>query len=96
MARSKSNPQVVLRPQDLVVVLRLALERGSVPTYATLATELTRKGDWVRVRPGFKRCARILSPLGLGELSTQTVNPPVAFNAACGAVWSPTTAPAIT
>ena len=40
MARSKSNPQVVLRPQDLVVMLRLALERGSVPTYATLATEL--------------------------------------------------------
>ena len=40
MARSKANPQVVLRPQDLVVVLRLALERGSVPTYATLATEL--------------------------------------------------------
>ena len=40
MTRSKSNPQVVLRPQDLVVMLRLALERGSVPTYATLATEL--------------------------------------------------------
>lgn len=40
MARSKSNPQIVLRPQDLVVVLRLALERGPAPTYATLATEL--------------------------------------------------------
>ena len=40
MARAKSNPQVVLRPQDLVVVLRLALERGPAPTYATLATEL--------------------------------------------------------
>lgn len=40
MARSKSNPQVVLRPQDLVVLLRLALERGPAPTYAALATEL--------------------------------------------------------
>lgn len=40
MVRSKSNPQIVLRPQDLVVVLRLALERGPAPTYAALATEL--------------------------------------------------------
>ena len=40
MARAKSNPQVVLRPQDLVVLLRLALERGPAPTYATLAAEL--------------------------------------------------------
>ena len=40
MARSKSNPQVVLRPQDLVVLLRLALERGPAPTYAALANEL--------------------------------------------------------
>lgn len=40
MARAKSNPQVVLRPQDLVVLLRLALERGPAPTYAALAAEL--------------------------------------------------------
>ncbi len=40
MARSKSNPQVVLRPQDLVVLLRLALEQGPAPTYAGLAAEL--------------------------------------------------------
>lgn len=40
MARSKSNPQVVLRPQDLVILLRLALERGPAPTYAALAAEL--------------------------------------------------------
>ena len=40
MAGSKSNPQVVLRPQDLVVLLRLALVRGSTPSYATLATDL--------------------------------------------------------
>ncbi|WP_291993037.1 hypothetical protein [Candidatus Accumulibacter sp. ACC003] len=40
MPRPKSNPQVVLRPQDLVVLLRLALERGPAPTYAALAAEL--------------------------------------------------------
>lgn len=38
--RSKSNPQIVLRPQDLVVLLRLALEPGTAPTYAALAGEL--------------------------------------------------------
>lgn len=40
MYRSKSNPQVVLRPQDLVVLLRLSLERGAPPTYAALSAEL--------------------------------------------------------
>lgn len=40
MARQKSNPQVALRPQDLVVLLRLALEHGPAPTYASLAAEL--------------------------------------------------------
>ena len=40
MYRSKSNPQLVLRPQDLVVLLRLSLERDSAPTYAALGEEL--------------------------------------------------------
>lgn len=40
MARAKSNPQAVLRPQDLLVALRLTLERGPAPTYAALAAEL--------------------------------------------------------
>lgn len=40
MYRPKSNPQVVLRPQDLVVMLRLALEKGPAPTYAELGAEL--------------------------------------------------------
>ena len=40
MARPASNPQPVLRPQDLVVLLRLALEPGSPPSYATLGAEL--------------------------------------------------------
>ena len=40
MARTASNPQPVLRPQDLVVLLRLALEPGSPPSYSALATDL--------------------------------------------------------
>jgi hypothetical protein len=40
MARSKSNPQIILRPQDLVVLLRLSLEPGAAPSYAVLAEEL--------------------------------------------------------
>ena len=40
MPRPKSNPQIVLRPQDLVVLFRLALERGAVPSYSALAADL--------------------------------------------------------
>jgi hypothetical protein len=40
VARSKSNPQVVLRPQDLMVLMRLVLDRGPMPSYAGLAAEL--------------------------------------------------------
>jgi hypothetical protein len=40
MAGAKSNPQIVLRPQDLLVLLRLALERAAAPTYAVLAADL--------------------------------------------------------
>lgn len=40
MPRPRSNPQIVLRPQDLIVLLRLSLEQSSAPTYATLAAEL--------------------------------------------------------
>ena len=40
MHSSRSKPQIVLRPQDVVVLLRLSLQRGPTPTYATLVTEL--------------------------------------------------------
>lgn len=42
MARSKSNPQLVLRPQDLMVLLRLALvgDEDDAPGYAALAADL--------------------------------------------------------
>ena len=40
MSRAISNPQMVLRPQDVVVLLRLSLAADGVPTYAALAEEL--------------------------------------------------------
>lgn len=40
MPRVKSNPQQVLRPQDLVVLFRLALDSGPAPSYAALGAEL--------------------------------------------------------
>lgn len=40
MSRSISNPQIALRPQDVVVLLRLSLCTDGVPTYAALADEL--------------------------------------------------------
>ena len=40
MPRPRSSRQVALRPQDLVVLFRLALEHGPAPTHAALAAEL--------------------------------------------------------
>jgi hypothetical protein len=40
MSKPKSNPQLVLRPQDVVVLLRLSIKSQAVPTYAKLAEEL--------------------------------------------------------
>ncbi len=40
MYHSKTNPQIVLRPQDLVVLLRLSLVHEAAPSYASLADEL--------------------------------------------------------
>ena len=40
MAAGKSNPQPTLRPQDLLVLLRLALQDGPAPPYAALAAGL--------------------------------------------------------
>lgn len=43
MPNAKSNPQQVLRPQDLLVLLRLSLVRPAddTPSYAALAAELS-------------------------------------------------------
>ena len=40
MYRSRINPQIVLKPQDLVVLLRLSLAHGEGHTYSSLASEL--------------------------------------------------------
>jgi hypothetical protein len=42
MARAKANPQLVLRPQDLLVLLRLSLvpPQEDAPAYAALAADL--------------------------------------------------------
>ena len=40
MARTKGNPQIVLRPQDLLVLLRLTLAEDKAPSYAALAADL--------------------------------------------------------
>lgn len=55
MYRSKSNPQVVLRPQDLVVLLRLSLEQGPSPTYAALGSEMGLTAS--EVHAGLERAA---------------------------------------
>jgi hypothetical protein len=40
MAQPKTNPQLVLRPQDLLVLMRLTLVATDAPSYATLAADL--------------------------------------------------------
>lgn len=40
MYRPRKNPQIALKPQDLVVLLRLSLAREQVPGYAELAADL--------------------------------------------------------
>ncbi len=55
MYHAKSNPQIVLRPQDVVVLLRLSLESGAPPTYAALAQELSLTAS--EVHAGLGRAA---------------------------------------
>jgi hypothetical protein len=40
MSHAKTNPQIVLRPEDLVVLLRLLLAPDGASSYAVLAGEL--------------------------------------------------------
>ena len=40
MARTKGNPQIILRPQDLLVLLRHTLAGDEAPSYAALAADL--------------------------------------------------------
>ena len=67
MYRGQSNPQIVLRPQDLVVLLRLALTPGEVPTYAALAAELGMTAS--EIHAGLERAvlARLAHKDGAGK-----------------------------
>ena len=67
MYRGQSNPQIVLRPQDLVVLLRLALTPGEVPTYAALAAELGLTAS--EIHAGLERAvlARLARKDGAGK-----------------------------
>lgn len=56
MPRPKSNPQMVLRPQDLVILLRLALAEGPPPTYAQLGAQLGMTAS--EVHAGIERALR--------------------------------------
>ena len=67
MYRGQSNPQIVLRPQDLVVLLRLALTPGEVPTNAALAAELGLTAS--EIHAGLERAvlARLARKDGAGK-----------------------------
>ena len=69
MTSAKSNPQVVLRPQDLVVLLRLSLESGTAPTYAVLADELSLTAS--EIHAGLNRA--VLAQLARKDLAGKTI-----------------------
>jgi hypothetical protein len=55
MPYRQSNPQIILKPQDLVVLLRLALDSNGAPTYAALAAELSLAAS--EIHAGLERAA---------------------------------------
>ena len=71
MARFPSNPQQVLRPQDLVVLLRLALPFEPVPRYAVLGAELgiTASEAHAALRQFLQHGARYCFPASQGGMT---------------------------
>ena len=67
MYRSKSNPQVSHRPQDVVVLLRLSLQQGAVPTYAALAQELKLTASEIHAAVERALSAQLLRKDGVGK-----------------------------
>lgn len=67
MSRAKSNPQIALKPQDLVVLLRLSLTPDEAPTYAALAAELALTAS--EIHAGMERAvlARLARKDGAGK-----------------------------
>jgi hypothetical protein len=79
MAKSITNPQITLKPQDLVVLLRLSLCQDAMPTYAQLAQLVFKDGDG---KPGLVRealkqfvlyVARYVYPAVRGEMTRGVV-----------------------
>jgi hypothetical protein len=69
MASVRSNPQVALRPQDLVVLLRLSLEPGPAPTYAVLADELNLTASEIHAGLGRAVMAQLARKDQAGKVS---------------------------
>jgi hypothetical protein len=67
MNRLKTNPQIVLRPQDLVVLLRLSLEDKTAPPYAALATELSLTASEIHAGVGRAMAAQLVHKDTLGK-----------------------------
>jgi hypothetical protein len=65
---SKINQQVTLKPQDLVVALKLALARDQPFTYASLAKELGMSASEVHASAQRCQLARLLAPSENGAL----------------------------
>jgi len=60
MPRQRRNPQPALKPQDLVVLLRLSLTKGRMPRYADLAAELAMTASEVHAALERARAARLV------------------------------------
>ena len=60
MYGSRKNPQLTLKPQDLVVLLRLSLEKEAMPGYAALAGELGMTASEVHAALERARVARLV------------------------------------
>ena len=67
MARSMSNRQIVLRPQDVVVLLRLSLEPGPAPSYAALAASLKLTASEVHAGVERAMAAQLVRKDGAGK-----------------------------
>ena len=67
MSKQKSNEQLALKPQDLVVLLRLALEIEAMPTYAALALELGLTASQVHASLARAQLAQLVYKDALGK-----------------------------
>ena len=69
MPSPKANPQIVLRPQDLLVLLRLALQSGPAPSYAALADELSLTASEIHAGMGRAEIAQLVRKDQAGKVT---------------------------